>query len=125
MNIFLVEDSAVIRERLIEMIESRGDHVIGTADNFEDALAGIAAQTPDVAIFDVKLARGTGIEALAAAKQRDPGLVGIVMSNYATPQHRKASLAAGALCFLDKSCDFDDLPRILRGVAERRRTGVL
>ena len=114
MKIFLVEDSLPIRKRLVEMIEALGAHsVVGEADNYDDALSGISRSRPDVAIFDIKLARGNGIAALAEAKRRQPGLLGIIMSNYATSQHRKASAEAGAEYFLDKSADFERIGEIL------------
>lgn len=117
MRIFLVEDSAPIRQRLVEMIEAEGVHrVVGEADNYDDAVSGIDRCTPDVAIFDVKLTRGNGIDALAEAKRRRPALVGIVMSNYATRQHMKASSDAGAAYFLDKSSDFEQIPQILHAL---------
>ena len=97
MRVFLVEDSAPLCERLVEMIEADGEHaVIGQAATYEAAVEGIAATQPDVGIFDIRLQHGNGIDALAEAKRRHPQLVGIVMSNYATPQHVKASTDAGA-----------------------------
>jgi DNA-binding NarL/FixJ family response regulator len=114
MKIFLVEDSPAICERLVEMIEELGGHqVVGQAETQDAAIAGITESRPDVAIFDVKLAQGNGIEALAEVKRRLPGLHGIVMSNYATPQHRKASVDAGAEHFLDKSAEFERITEIL------------
>ena len=114
MKIFLVEDSEQIRERLVEMIDGIGGHtVVGCADNYDDAVSGIRTSKPDVAIFDIKLARGNGIDALAAAKHEMPALRGIVLSNYATPQHVKASADAGAEYFLDKSAEFEKIGDIL------------
>ena len=55
--------------------------------------------------------------ALKAREVRVPGLVGIVMSNYATPQHLKASADAGAEFFLDKSSDFERITEILSSIA--------
>jgi len=118
MNVFLVEDSPLVCQRLVEMIEADGAHrVVGQAANYDDAVGGIAATSPDVGIFDIKLARGSGIDALAEAKRRLPALVGIVMSNYATPQHVKASAEAGADFFLDKSSDFERITEILSSLA--------
>jgi chemotaxis response regulator CheB len=95
MKVFLVEDSAPLCERLVEMIEADGAHaVVGQAASYDDAVEGIEATRPDVGIFDIRLQRGNGIDALAEAKRRMPQLVGIVMSNYATPQHVKASADA-------------------------------
>jgi DNA-binding NarL/FixJ family response regulator len=79
---------------------------------------GIAATRPDVGIFDIRLQHGNGIDALAEAKRRVPGLVGIVMSNYATPQHVKASADAGAEYFLDKSADFERITEILSSIGD-------
>ena len=88
MRVFLVEDSAPLCQRLVEMIEVEGAHaVMGQAANHDHALEGIEATRPDVAIFDIRFQRGNGIDALAEAKRRMPQFVGIVMSNYATLQH--------------------------------------
>ena len=121
MNMFLVEDSVPIRQRLVEVIEADGAHmVVGEADNYADAVSGIAGRHPDVAIFDIKLASGSGIQALAEARRRQPLLLGIVMSNYATPQYMKASAEAGAAYFLDKSSDFQQIPQILCALAVKQ-----
>ena len=56
----------------------------------------------------------TGIEVLAHVKPRLPGLRGIVLTNYNSPQHLKASADAGAEYFLDKSVDFERITEILR-----------
>jgi DNA-binding NarL/FixJ family response regulator len=119
MKVFLVEDSAPVCERLIEMIEAAGGHeIVGQAATYDDAVSGITSTHPDVGIFDIKLARGNGIDALAEVKRRMPELVGIVMSNYATAQHMKASADAGAQYFLDKSADFERITEILSSLAE-------
>jgi DNA-binding NarL/FixJ family response regulator len=124
MKVFIVEDSPAICERLVEIVEDAGLHVVvGRADACDSAVSGIARSRPDVAIFDVKLARGNGIEALAAAKRERPDLFAIVMSNFATPQHRKASTDAGAEYFLDKSADFERIPQILSILQSRRQEG--
>ena len=124
MKVFIVEDSPAICERLVEMVEAAHGHtVVGRAENFDDAVAGIAQSRPDVAIFDIRLSHGSGIDALVEAKRGTPGLFGIVMSNYATAQHRKASADAGAEYFLDKSADFERIPEILSILAARTQRG--
>ena len=123
MKVFLVEDSPQVCERLVEMIEADGlSTVVGQAATYDDAVAGIAATAPDVGIFDIQLARGSGIDALIEAKRCQPDLVGIVMSNYATPQHQKASVDAGAAFFLDKSADFGRITEILSSIAGDKQT---
>jgi DNA-binding NarL/FixJ family response regulator len=115
MKVFLVEDSAAIRKRLVEMINEIEDvEVIGHADNYSDAVAGITASRPDVAILDIKLAEGNGIDVLITVKRELPRVRAIMLSNYATPQHVKASSDAGAEYFLDKSAEFEQITEILQ-----------
>jgi two-component system OmpR family response regulator len=120
MKIFLVEDAPHICERLKELIEAQGEHrVMGCADNQDAAVHAIAAAKPDVAIFDIHLKRGNGIDALAEAKRLVPQLVGIVMSNNLTPQHRVLASEAGAFAVLDKSDEFDRIPEILSALLQQ------
>jgi CheY-like chemotaxis protein len=117
MKIFVVEDSAAIRERLVEMIgEIEGVVVVGEAASSDAAVAGIRRTKPDVAIFDIQLAAGSGIDALIVARREQPGLRAIVLTNYATPQHEKAAVDAGAEYFLDKSADFEKIAEVLEGM---------
>jgi DNA-binding NarL/FixJ family response regulator len=88
----------------------------GTAGNFTDAITGIIAGRPDVGIFDIKLGddRRGGIEVLSYVKAQMPALRAIMLSNYVTPQHIRASTEAGAQYFLDKSKDFERIGDVLR-----------
>jgi DNA-binding NarL/FixJ family response regulator len=116
MKVFVVEDSAAVRERLLEMIREIEDiEVVGEAETFDAAVSGILDTRPDVAVLDIKLAdeRGSGIDVLAEVKKGLPAMRAIMLSNYATPQHMKASADAGAEYFLDKSADFERIGEIL------------
>jgi DNA-binding NarL/FixJ family response regulator len=116
MKVFVVEDSAAVRERLIEMIRDIDDvEVVGEAAAYGPAIRGILRTCPDVAVLDIKLAdnEGGGIDVLNAVRKGLPALRAIVMSNYVTPQHEKASADAGAEYFLDKTSDFERIPEIL------------
>jgi DNA-binding NarL/FixJ family response regulator len=116
MKVFIVEDSPAVLERLAEMVmDIDGMELVGDAGTYGAAVSGIIAARPDVAILDIKLAddTGSGIDVLSGVKPRLPGLKAIVLSNYATPQHIKASTEAGADFFLDKSVDFERITEIL------------
>lgn len=114
MKVFVVEDSAAVRERLVEMIDELSDvEVVGEADAYEAAVNGILATRPDVALLDISLAEGSGIDVLETVRRTLPDLRGIMLTNYVTPQHLKAAADAGALFFLDKSSDFERIPEIL------------
>ena len=126
MKVFVVEDSTAVRERLVEMIrEVASVDVVGEADCYVNAVAGIVRTAPDVAIVDIRLAddTGSGIDVLNKVRRLMPAVRAIVMSNYVTPQHVKASADAGAEYFLDKSADFDRIPEILRQMNDSRNAG--
>ena len=117
MKVFIVEDSPAVLERLVEMVRDiHGLEVVGDAGTYGAAGSGIISARPDVAILDIKLAdnTGSGIDVLSGVKPRLPELKSIVLSNYATPQHIKASAEAGADFFLDKSVDFERITEILK-----------
>jgi len=117
MKVFVVEDSAAVRERLVEIIREVKDiEVVGEAATYDTAVAGIIDTRPDVAVLDIKLANetGSGIDALIEVRKTLPGIRAIILSNYSTPQHLKASADAGAEYFLDKSIDFERVAEILQ-----------
>lgn len=124
MKVFVVEDSAAVRERLVEMVQGVEDvQVVGEAGTYGKAVAGIMSTLPDVAILDIKLADDarSGIDVLNEVRKTMPAIRAIIMSNHFTPQHAKASADAGAEYFLDKSVDFERIPGILEEMSGEAR----
>lgn len=122
MKVFIVEDSPAVLERLQDVVREAPDvELVGDAATYEAAVAGIIATHPDVSILDIKLGddAGTGIDVLGRVKRDVPRMRSIVLSNYVTPQHAKASTDAGADYFLDKSSDTDRIPDILNEMRSR------
>ena len=116
MKVFIVEDSPAVLERLQDMVRDMEDaDLVGNAATCEAAVAGIIASRPDVSILDIKLAdeTGSGIDVLARVRKDLPLMKAVMLSNYVTPQHARASADAGAEYFLDKSADFERIPEIL------------
>src|SRR5689334_22889902 len=79
-QVFIVDDSALVRERLAELVGEVADvHVIGEAATVADALTRIPLAQPDFVMLDVRLPDGNGMAVLAAIKRLDPPpLVGIL-----------------------------------------------
>ena len=106
-SIFLVEDSALVRERLIEMIESvPGARVVGLASRADEAVRGILAARPDLVVLDLNLAQGTGIDVLRALHLEAPRIDVYMLSGYATAPYRQLARRLGARDFFDKSTEF-------------------
>jgi DNA-binding NarL/FixJ family response regulator len=119
-SIFLVEDSALVRERLIEMIESvPGARVVGLASRADEALRGILAARPDLVVLDLNLAQGTGIDVLRALRLEAPRIDVYMLSGYATAPYRQLARRLGARDFFDKSTEFARVKDVVAARAAR------
>ena len=113
-TVFLVEDSSLIRERLVQMLEAMpAVKVLGHAETPADAIERINLTQPDVVILDIKLKGGSGIKVLRDVKKHMPAIVVVMLTNYATPQFRSECMQAGADYFLDKTNEFQNIASIL------------
>lgn len=118
--VFLVEDSAAIRARLAATIRAvSGAQLVGEAGTVGAAIDGIRATRPSALILDLQLEDGSGLDVLKAVRSCAPALHVAVLTNYATDQHRRACIDAGAEYFLDKSSDFPRIREIVQGWAHR------
>ena len=111
-TVFIAEDSVLVRDRLIEMLEDTVS-VVGHAATPADAVSGILENDPDTVVLDIHLLGGTGLEVLRAVHPVKPQTVFVVLTNHANPQYRQAFMKAGASCVLDKSSEFDKVKETL------------
>jgi two-component system response regulator DevR len=118
LRVFIVEDSASIRERLTELMgEIDGAAVVGFADTPSDAIAGILNTRPDCVVLDYQLLGGTCVDVLHAVHSKAPSVVFVVLTNHANPQYRRLCLKAGANWFFDKSTEFRKIKGVISGLA--------
>ncbi len=110
-KVFLADDSALIRARVAAMLGAPVMNIVGQAETPTDCIAGILATQPDVVVLDVQLDGGSGLDVLRAVRAAAPQVTFIVFSNNSGPAYRKRYLDAGALRFLDKTAEFDQLPQ--------------
>ncbi|HEY0845479.1 MAG TPA: response regulator transcription factor [Noviherbaspirillum sp.] len=119
MKVFLVEDSAAIRDHVRATVsEVAGAEVVAEAETESAAIEGICRTRPDAVILDLTLPRGSGIEVLRCTKQLLPDVRFIILTNKADLQYRKKCMALGADYFLDKSREFGSLGRHLRDLSD-------
>ena len=114
MNVFIAEDSKLMRERITTMLsEIRGLNVVGQADDAPKAIRSIRKLNPDVIILDIRMPGGNGIDVLRQIKSEPSAPLAIMLTNYPYPQYREKCLELGADYFLDKSTEFKHLFDIL------------
>ncbi len=114
MNLFIVEDSPYIQNRLIRFVEELPDiQVVGVSGEVQAAYAAILASETEAMILDVQLSDGNGLQLLKNIKLSKPEIKVVVLTNHSTEANRVQALRAGADGFLDKSTDFEQIPGIL------------
>ena len=113
LRVLLVEDSAMLRGMLCEMLaELDGVGVVAEAEDEQGALAALEAQRPDLAIIDLELRQGSGLGVLRQL-QAQPERFGrpraVVFSNYGHAPVRARCEQLGVERFFDKSFQLDEL----------------
>jgi DNA-binding NarL/FixJ family response regulator len=119
-RVFVVEDSALVRERLISDLRSIGRFkVVGFADSERPAITAIQSLQPDIVITDLQLKEGSGIEVLRQVRAQPSRSVPrvFVLTNYALPEYKRRCLESGADEFLDKSSEYDRFLALMTEVA--------
>jgi DNA-binding NarL/FixJ family response regulator len=115
MKLVIVDDSKIVRERLIDLLaEVDGVEIVGQAEDAPQAWQIIGARRPDAATIDIRMQEGNGLDLLADVKEKFPSMIAIVLTNYASAENRKKSLDRGADYFFDKSHDVSKLVSVIK-----------
>lgn len=111
LKVFLIEDAPRIRSILIEFLLSTGKiEVVGVAEGQQEAVQSLRALAWDVAIIDIALREGSGLDVLRALNE-DTADYGtrLVFTNHPNSALRDRALALGAQAFFDKSHEMEKL----------------
>lgn len=107
MKVLVVDDSSGVRTRLAGMLcELAGVEEVLQADRTSEALAMARASSPGVIVLDLNLGEENGLALLPLLRREHARAVVIVLTNHASPAHRRQCEASGASYFFDKSNDF-------------------
>lgn len=118
-RVFVVEDSALIRRRIIDNVQSMdGFDVVGFAESEDEAIEAIRKLRPDVVVTDIRLKEGNGIAVVrqVRAEEMTPQPKIFVLTNFAYPEYQVQCSLAGADAFFDKSSEYDTFLTRLRQV---------
>lgn len=123
LKVAIVEDSQLIRKRLVELVEEIDDMVVvGEAATESAAIDMCRKSNPDAIILDMQLEVGNGLGVLKAMRysagsgETKPTI--IVLTNFPSPSVQRAAIALGADAFLDKSREFDKVVGLLQSAAD-------
>ncbi len=113
----LIEDCPAIRSDLIPALAELADvEVIATAETADQGIAALKAHADKwrLAIVDMLLKEGNGLQVLRAGRERRSDQYMIVLTNYATPDIRRKSTECGADAVFDKSMEIDQFLELCR-----------
>jgi two-component system, NarL family, response regulator DevR len=119
LRVFLLDDHEVVRRGLKELLEADGDvEVVGEAGTAEQALARIPPTNPHVAVLDVRLPDGDGIEVCREVRSRHPGIHCLMLTSFTDDEALLQSMLAGASGYVAKQIRGADIVDAVRRVAD-------
>jgi DNA-binding NarL/FixJ family response regulator len=117
-RVFLLDDHEVVRRGVRELLEAEQDiEVVGEAGTAEEAHGRIPATSPDVAILDVRLPDGNGVEVCRDVRSARPELRCIMLTSFADDEALFDAIMAGADGYVLKQVKGADLVDAVRRVA--------
>ncbi len=117
-RVFLLDDHEVVRRGIADLIGlEKGMTVVGEAGSKAEALTRIPAARPDVAVLDVRLPDGTGVEVCRDIRSTLPDIKCLMLTSYADDEALFDAIMAGASGYVLKEIRGNDLVDAVRQVA--------
>jgi two-component system response regulator DevR len=110
LTVFLVDDHEVVRRGVADLLDEDGElEVVGQAATVAEALVRVPAARPEVAVLDVRLPDGSGVELCRELRSRLPELRCLVLTSYSDEQAMLDAILAGAAGYVLKDIRGTDL----------------
>lgn len=118
-SLLLVDDDAPFRQRLLTMLSRKGFAVTATG-SLADARVEAARLKPEFAIVDMRLEDGNGLDLVAELRAMSPNVRIVMLTGYGNLATAVAAVKAGAIDYLAKPADPEDIVRALSAGAGER-----
>jgi len=116
-RVFLLDDHEVVRRGLSDLLTGAGLSVVGEASTVAEALARIPAVAPEVAVLDVQLPDGSGVEVCRDLRDRMPDLRCLMLTSFSDDEALFDAVMAGAVGYVLKDIRGNDLVAAIERVA--------
>ena len=118
LRVFLLDDHEVVRAGIAELINAQSDlEVVGSHGHVDGALEAAVACHPDVAVLDVRLGDGNGVEVCRDLRSGHPEIACLMLTSFADDRAVVDASVAGASGFVLKEIQSNDLIDSIRKVA--------
>ncbi|MDO9431654.1 MAG: ActR/PrrA/RegA family redox response regulator transcription factor [Pseudomonadota bacterium] len=111
-SLLVLDDDAPLRTRLGRALEQRGFEPV-LVGSVGEALAAVKAHPPAYAVLDMRLEDGTGLKVVEAVREARPDAKVIMLTGYGNIATAVAAVKSGAIDYLSKPADADDVARAL------------
>ncbi|SDC21120.1 response regulator [Actinokineospora iranica] len=115
-RVFLVDDHEIVRRGVADLLDGPDIDIVGEAASVAEALVRVPAAKPDVAVLDVRLPDGTGVELCRELRSTMPDLRCLMLTSYADDEALFDAILAGASGFVLKQVLGTDLVAAVRTV---------
>ncbi len=112
-SLLVLDDDAPFRTRLGRALEARGFEPVLLASSIDEALDMVKTSPPAFAVLDMRLGDGNGLQVVEAIQTARPGARVIMLTGYGAIATAVAAVKAGAVDYLSKPADADDVVRAL------------
>ena len=119
LDILIVEDEPFQREMLRNFLQKTG-HTVAEAESGEKAIELIGAYGFDLLLLDFRMRGMDGLETLQKARNIDPGIDAVIITAYGTVETAVEAMKSGAMDYITKPIDFDELTLLIHRIAEHR-----
>jgi two-component system response regulator DevR len=116
-RVFLVDDHDVVRRGLRDLLETEGMEIVGEAATAEEALSRIPPTRPEVAVLDVRLPDGNGVEVCREIRSRHPEIQCLMLTSFADDEALFQAIMAGASGYLLKQLKGEDIVEAVQRVS--------
>ena len=111
-SLLVLDDDAPLRTRLGRALEQRGFEIV-LVGSVAEALAAVKSSPPAYAVLDMRLEDGTGLKVVEAVREARPDAKVVMLTGYGNIATAVAAVKSGAIDYLSKPADADDVARAL------------
>ena len=118
-SLLIVEDDKSFLQRLARAMEGRG-FAVTTAESVAEGLTQLETASPAIAVVDMRLEDGNGLDVISALKRRRPDARAIILTGYGNIATAVNAVKLGAVDYLSKPVDADDVVAALLALDGRK-----
>lgn len=119
-RLYIIDEHVKVRSALAERLDQAANLlVVGHAGEVEEVMQDVGEKKPDIVLLEVKRKDGMGLEILRSIVSMDCSPRLAVLTSYPTKWEEDAALRAGAICYMMKDIDSEELIRMIERCAKK------